>query len=697
MLSTKYQQTTTGIWKPTDKTQFNYSDGDDVENRLLQQIENCTDISQASDELQQLMVDWPSEYHFSPLRSNLLSAFQLNQFADILEIGSGCGAITRQLGENCPKSNIIALEGSARRAEITRSRCRDLENIEVCNDSFTDFETLNPFNLVTMIGVLEYSPSFFEGVDPILEALKHAHNFLSENGVLIIAIENQLGLKYFNGAAEDHNGIPFSGINDLYLPSSARTFGKKDLQQRIKQAGFKRVEFVYPFPDYKLPQLLLREEAFHSKQLDLSCLIGQYPSRDYAFGGDKIFREARVWKLLTQNGLTQDFSNSFLAFAFAGDATLDSLTDEWLAKSFSGRRKKQYLIETIFNKTQNNIDVEKKVSYRRDNMSETRSTNLIHHVGVSDYFHGIPYTHNLLEQISKTNTIEQFIVYLTPWIDWLRSHALPTTTIDTDTKLLVSGQFYDCIPSNILIGAHNELCIIDQEWEHQSPLEIGFIVFRGIYRELIENMDFLEETDLFTGKNVWDFLTTIFSYFDIEFNQQIYNNYLNLETDFQMEVVPYSTDKAGLRDHINNFITEPRTKTLSISDFLTTGGLKRYTLLIWQKQKLDQILAERDAQIIDLSNQISELEITSAQNNNIISQLENKISVLEITEAKRNEIISQLENHISIVLNSSSWKLTVPLRLCGYIIRGDFDKAKSTLRGLKNPIISALYRFLKWI
>lgn len=634
MLSPNYHQTDSGIWTKTDKLEFSYSDGDEIEERLLQQIKGCTNVSQASDELQQLIIDWPSEYHFSPLRSNLLSSFQLHQFENILEIGSGCGAISRQLGEICPNSNIIALEGSARRAEITKSRCRGLENVQICNDSFTSFEHPTPFDLITMIGVLEYSPSFFAGETPVLDALKHARNFLSDNGVLIIAIENQLGLKYFNGAAEDHNGIAFSGINDLYAPSTTRTFGRKALQQEIENAGFNRVEFIYPFPDYKMPQLLLREESFNSNAIDLSCLIGQYPARDYAFNGSKMFHEARVWNLLTKNQLVQDLSNSFLAFAFTGDQTLGDLTDEWLAKTYSGRRKKHYLIETVFNQSNENVVVDKISSYPEHLDVTDDSTHPLHHTEQSAYLRGIPYTYTMLKQIPKIGAYEPFITYLSPWIKWLLAQVIAPQDSNTCDRPFVSGKLYDAILSNFLLDTQNTPQIIDQEWEQTQPIELGFVVFRGLFREFNDNIDFFEQTDLFANNTIYDSIQAIFNSFQLEFNKDIFTKYINLEIEFQLEVVSYSTNKDGLVMHLKDFFTSVRMQNTTAGEFLTKGGLKFHSQLLWEKEMLTQALAER----------------------------EEKIVFLEKAKATSQQTILDQESFLASILNSSSWKLTSPLR-----------------------------------
>ena len=112
-----------------------YSDGDEFEERLANIIGQATDLSVFSAELRKKCTDWASLYHLSSSRANILRPMEsILQGADVLEVGAGCGAITRYLGES--GANVIALEGSLRRAAIARSRTRDLDNVDVVADGF---------------------------------------------------------------------------------------------------------------------------------------------------------------------------------------------------------------------------------------------------------------------------------------------------------------------------------------------------------------------------------------------------------------------------------------------------------------------------------------------------------------------------------------------------------------------------------
>ncbi|MCU0956459.1 MAG: hypothetical protein MUF55_03780, partial [Hydrogenophaga sp.] len=60
------------IWRRPDFTGIAYSDGTDVEGRLLEQLQSASDLSVLSVELKKLCVDWVSTYHLSGNRANIL-------------------------------------------------------------------------------------------------------------------------------------------------------------------------------------------------------------------------------------------------------------------------------------------------------------------------------------------------------------------------------------------------------------------------------------------------------------------------------------------------------------------------------------------------------------------------------------------------------------------------------------------------
>src|SRR5687768_17365235 len=90
--------------------QFAYSDGQEVEDGILATLKGTTDLSVGSPELAARIVDWPTEYHFSDARANLLRHLPLGPGVRVLELGAGCGALTRFLGER--GCEVVSVEGS---------------------------------------------------------------------------------------------------------------------------------------------------------------------------------------------------------------------------------------------------------------------------------------------------------------------------------------------------------------------------------------------------------------------------------------------------------------------------------------------------------------------------------------------------------------------------------------------------------
>ena len=235
----------TNVWARAGYRGIDYSDGDEVEERIAAIINEATDLSILSTDLRQHCTDWPSLYHLTSARANILRPFEADLRGDVLEIGAGCGAITRFLGE-CG-GNVLALEGSPRRAAIAKSRVRDLPNVAVVSDELNQFRHDRQFDVITLIGVLEYANLFNAGVNPALTMLEQVYSLLKPDGRLIIAIENQFGLKYFAGAPEDHLTIPMYGIEGRYRREQPQTFGRQALARVLAQAGFACSEFLRRF------------------------------------------------------------------------------------------------------------------------------------------------------------------------------------------------------------------------------------------------------------------------------------------------------------------------------------------------------------------------------------------------------------------------------------------------------------------
>jgi len=456
------------IWERPGRAPFGYSDGDQIEEDIYRAVREARDISTASDELAGEISNWPSEYHLSKSRHNLLRPFNFGEEERVLELGAGCGAITRQLGEE--GALVFALEGARRRAAIAAERCRDLPNVAVIRDDIAGFYSREKFSLVTLIGVLEYARKFLPGKDPVRKCLKIAANHLTEDGVLILAMENQLGLKYLNGALEDHLSFPFWGINDLYASDSPVTFGRGEISWLLRAAGFGRLEFFYPFPDYKLPRAIVSERGLARRDFNIGDLLARVEARDYNGTAPRSFNENLAWHVAARNGLVGQLANSFLIFASKGDGRPAAT---WLAKTYSAGRKSAFAVEASFEAERDGIVVRKKKISDREQVD----SRILHIVHDEPYIEGDLYLTGLYRIVARGGGPSEIAEWARPWVEFLTEHAI---SHGTSPGAYLPGNFIDCVPFNLIRDKDGRLVYFDDEWRSIEPVPLHWVVVRGL-------------------------------------------------------------------------------------------------------------------------------------------------------------------------------------------------------------------------
>ena len=282
-----------------------YSDGP-VEDELLRIVQETepNDYGKVIREQK----SWPILYHLSPKRANIIRSIPLGKEDQVLEIGAGCGAVTGALAE---KASITCVDLSKKRSLINAYRNKDRENIEILVGNFEDIEKALPeYDVITLIGVFEYAASYIhtENADSAFLQLMKKH--LKPNGRIYIAIENRFGLKYWAGCQEDHLGGFFRGVEGYDDSHGVRTYGKKELETVIREAGYKGNYFYYPYPDYKFPSVIYSDKFLPRK--------GELMNNNMNFDRDKVylFEEGKVYDSILKEGMFPFFANSFLVEAW---------------------------------------------------------------------------------------------------------------------------------------------------------------------------------------------------------------------------------------------------------------------------------------------------------------------------------------------------------------------------------------------
>lgn len=310
-----------------------YSDGEQTEQEML------NIAVQYPEDSAQDYVSNSSSYTlnntFSAVRQNILNWYPFKKNATILEIGAGMGSITGML---CDKAELVtALEMSEARADVIRARYRERKNLEIISADINNWKATKKYDYVVFIGVLEYAAVFSDSINPYEEFLKNIKACLKEDGIVLFAIENKSGLKYWLGAAEDHLQVPFAGIAGYKSPKTARTFSKKELEDILNRVGFVNHRFYGVLPDYKFPELVFSEN-YTPDYMNLRKV-----SFTYAQNSMLVANEKDLYKDIIDNNVFFYFANSYLV-----EASTQKLPKEQVIHvSAKGEVHKKYRVSTI--------------------------------------------------------------------------------------------------------------------------------------------------------------------------------------------------------------------------------------------------------------------------------------------------------------------------------------------------------------
>ncbi len=516
---------------------------------------------------------WPILYHLSPLRENIVEWLPMDASGKVLEIGSGCGAVTGVLTKKA--GTVDAVDLSFRRSQINAYRHMDCENLTIHVGNFQDVEPDLPqdYDLVCLIGVFEYGRFYIDSETPYEDFLKIAGRHCKPDGRIVIAIENQFGLKYWAGCKEDHLGSWFSGLEGYPNGDGVRTFSREKLLSMAKDCGFSDAHMYYPYPDYKFMHTLYSDERLPRR--------GELSDNLRNFDRDRLllFDEKKVYDALLSEGQFPFFANSYLLI-------LGPKPDVSYVK-YSNERDLPYQIKTVQTTgssvampqdenlrttdvlSENAARKQKGKQSERAGMSwivkaplqeeaashvakleqscalleETYADGslIVNHCTMQpDGSAAFPYVvgetlEERLDRCLAENRMEDFYGLFAEY--WKRisgeanepdqKDAAGTATWEAasakgDTKRAV-GLDYDMAFSNIIITPAGEWHLIDYEWMAPKPVELRAIAFRAVYCYLLadENRDCIEFDRILQMLHVTDAEADAYRQQEAEFQKKI--------------------------------------------------------------------------------------------------------------------------------------------------------------------------------
>ena len=308
---------------------------------LLKKYKNDTNAALAGEKCPQCL------YAFSPLRENLFEWVEFEPNARILQIGSDYGSFTGILAERA--GEVVVLDPREENLEVNRIRHGERSNVVfVCGDLRDQVQWKKAVveklkaesDGNSAIGVAGrnaklfklYKPKanarnvagagaadnhteaaanaikeiMFQPFDYIIlgtflsqckkeeaaDLLREAADYLKPGGMMLAAVENEMGIRYWMGAEKQENS---------YLESEFRS-----LFEELKNIWGGTFTMYYPVPDYRYP-VTVYSDHYLPKTGEVANISARFEAPGFCFGS-----EEEMMAKACQNGMFTKMNNSFL-------------------------------------------------------------------------------------------------------------------------------------------------------------------------------------------------------------------------------------------------------------------------------------------------------------------------------------------------------------------------------------------------
>ena len=457
-----------------------YTDGD-VEDELLAIVRDLSPVEYPK--VIEERGSWPILYHLSSLRENIVDWLPIKKTDKVLEVGSGCGAITGALSRKA--GSVTCVDLSKKRSTINAYKNADCDNVTIHVGNFKDIEPDldTDFDYVCLIGVFEYGQGYMGSEKPYHDFLNILRKHVKKDGRLVIAIENKFGLKYFAGCKEDHVASYFAGIENYAKGGGVRTFTRNGLEKIMKECGVKKYHFYYPYPDYKFPTVIFSDKHLPKK--------GELSNNMRNFDMDRmlLFDEKNAFDGIIEDDLFWLYSNSYMV-------VIGEDVQEEYAR-FSNDRADEFAIKTVME----TVDGKKVV--RKYPISKAAYPHILSmkasYDKLCEKYEGSRLSINRCE----IEYIEDMPVATFEFVEGVMLSELLDACLEREDhegfKALFNEYFerisynetakvsdYDLIFSNILVNG-DEWTVIDYEWTFDKEYPARELAFRALYCYLLES------------------------------------------------------------------------------------------------------------------------------------------------------------------------------------------------------------------
>ncbi len=316
------------------------------------------------------------------------------------------------------------------------------------------------------------SPGDLQGA--LAELLERAARRIGSDGVLLLALPNRFGLRFWSGCPEPGTGRLFSPLSGDSAAGSPRLVSRRELAEALADAGLAALEWFFPvgeLGDSADPGALFCETLVAAAPEIASELATGRPFADPVRPRLDLFPEALVSRELARAGLCAEFSNFFLVAASAShDAAIWSRLRPPGAEigwHYAADRKEP--TETIFELGANGVTVSKR---RRDSK---RARDLGDFIWVGTERSPIAPGEALRLRLQEHLIAGRFDAFL---LEFAAFFAFIRARFGRGSSF--AGDAVDALVTNATRDENGTFHLFDLEWRARKGIDVSWWILRNV-------------------------------------------------------------------------------------------------------------------------------------------------------------------------------------------------------------------------
>lgn len=419
---------------------------------------------------------------FSEMRTNIIKWYPFEPNKRILEVGANYGEITYELSKKCRELTVI--EFSEKKINCIVKRLENQENLKcILCTNLKETKIDEKYDYITLIGISEYAEKI--GFKNLEDMLKWAQSHLTEDGKIILAIDNKFGVKFLAGSTRNKNEEKFANYRE-HINTDYKLYGKEELKKILKNIEGTNYKFYYPVPNYRLTHLIYTDN-YLPQNINYNIYYDDFE--------EILFEELSFMKEVIKNDKFDFFTNSYLI-----EISKNKVCDISFV-NYSNMRKEEYKIITKIapdkvikeayktegikhiKQIQRNIKRLKELDFTT---CEEINENQI----ISPYISICTMDEYLKRILLLEDNPKKFLYELDKWYEYLMNKIPKANGENTifekysievkdknELKFLKDG-FIDLIFQNVFYNGEQYI-LFDQEW-YDVAVPLEFILYRSI-------------------------------------------------------------------------------------------------------------------------------------------------------------------------------------------------------------------------